>query len=145
MVEAGRECRMCKFSGKRCYPQCEDAGSIENVGSRRVRQIISKQSTDGGSRQRMSNVQIFWEAMLSPMKQWRTLASEEFGISFQSNRLMVESGRVCRMFKFSGKRCYPQCEDAGSSGERWQQKVRQIISKQSTDCGSRQRIGRNFG
>ncbi|GIY55346.1 hypothetical protein CDAR_65871 [Caerostris darwini] len=35
---------------------------------------------------------------------------------------MVEAGRVCRMCKFSGNRCYPQCEDAGSSGERWQKK-----------------------
>ncbi|GIY55343.1 hypothetical protein CDAR_65851 [Caerostris darwini] len=99
MVEAGRVCRMCKFSGNRCYPQCEDAGSsgerwqkkssadhfttqeaVENVGRRRVRQIIS------------------------------------------GNRLMVEAGRECRMCKFSGNRCYSQCEDAGSSGERWQKK-----------------------
>ncbi|GIY34884.1 hypothetical protein CDAR_389091 [Caerostris darwini] len=133
---------MFKFSGNRCYPQCESSRgrwqqkssadhfdecsnflvidvipnvktprkqqrtlasrrvrrsfqtqeAAEDVGSRRVRQIISKRR-----------------------KQQRTLAAEEFGRSFQSNRLMVEAGRVCRMFKFSGNRCYPQCEDAGSS------------------------------
>ncbi|GIY25255.1 hypothetical protein CDAR_616021 [Caerostris darwini] len=130
--------------------------ALKNVGSRRVQQIISRQSTDGGSRQRMSNVYISRESMLSPMcrrrkqqrtrsNQQRTLAAEEFGRSFQGNRLMVEAGRtqeaaeefgrsfqgnrlmveagrVCRMCKFLGNRCYPQCEDAGSSRGRWQQK-----------------------
>ncbi|GIY94680.1 hypothetical protein CEXT_257771 [Caerostris extrusa] len=129
MVEAGRESRMCKFSGKRYYPQCEDAGSsgerwqqkkyvecsnflgsdvipnvktqeaVENVGSRRVRQIISKQSTDGGIRQSISNVQIFWEVMLSP-----NVKTQE------------------------------AVENVGS------RRVRQIISKQSPDGGSRQRM-----
>ncbi|GIX97159.1 hypothetical protein CDAR_284121 [Caerostris darwini] len=93
--------------------------AAEDVGSRRVRQIISKQSTDSGSRQSMSNAYISWESMLSRMyrcrKQLRTLAAEEFGRSFQSNRLMVEADRVCRMCIFPGNRCYPQCTEAGSS------------------------------
>ncbi|GIX97161.1 hypothetical protein CDAR_284131 [Caerostris darwini] len=100
--------------------------AAEDVGSRRVRQIISKQSTDDGSRQSMSNAYISWESMLSRMyrcrKQLRTLAAEEFGRSFQSNRLMMEADRVCRMRIFSGNRCYPKCTDAGSSRGRWQQK-----------------------
>ncbi|GIX97163.1 hypothetical protein CDAR_284151 [Caerostris darwini] len=107
-------------------PNVQTQEAAETVGSRRVRQIISKQSTDSGSRQSMSNAYISWESMLSRMyrcrKQQRTLAAEEFGRSFQSNRLMVEADRVCRMRIFPGNRCYPQCTDAGSSRGRWQQK-----------------------
>ncbi|GIX92505.1 hypothetical protein CEXT_100291 [Caerostris extrusa] len=114
------------FLGINVIPNVQKQEAAENVGSRRVRQIISKQSTDDGSRQSMSNVYITWESMLSPMyrrrKQQRTLAAEEFGRSFQSNRRMVEAGRVCRMCIFPGNQCYPQCTEAGSSRERWQQK-----------------------
>ncbi|GIX70699.1 hypothetical protein CEXT_50901 [Caerostris extrusa] len=110
--------------------------ALVDVGSRRVRQIISKQLTDGGSRQSMSNVYISRESMLTPRyrhrKQQRTLEVEEFGRfgrSFQTNRLMVEAGKT-----------QEAAEDVGSK------RVRQMISKQSTDGGSRQNAGsREFG
>ncbi|GIY18728.1 hypothetical protein CEXT_274641 [Caerostris extrusa] len=126
MVEAGRECRMCKFLGNRCYPQRKDAGSSGERWQQKSRQIISRQSTDGGSRVKTQ------EAV-------ENVGSRRVDRSFQGNRLMVEAGRECRMCKFLGNRCYPQSKDAGSSGERWQQKSRRIISRQSTDGGSSRR------
>ncbi|GIY25254.1 hypothetical protein CDAR_616011 [Caerostris darwini] len=58
--------RAAEFLGIDVIPNVQTQEAAEDVGSRRVRQIISRQSTDGGSRQRMSNVYISRESMLAP-------------------------------------------------------------------------------